>query len=102
MACIGVCLLGLEHLGHNLRFYRQLRGLAQHALAAQLGQPFTQPYISRLECGWRPSNSCHIDALAAELGVSRKLLLRRPKIVQSHRPVVVMRRARVQQQAVAK
>lgn len=94
--------MGVEYLGNNLKFYRQLLGLAQHALAAKLGKPFTQPYVSRLECGWRPFHSSHIDSLASELGVSRKLLLRRPRIVQSHRPVVVMRRAKVQELQAAK
>ena len=81
--------MGFEYLGQNIRFYRRLRGFAQHELAARAGLAFTQPYVSKLECGWRPFDVSHVDALAAALSLSRQQLLRQPRIVQSDRPVIV-------------
>ena len=38
-----------QHLGENVRQVRDKRGLSQRALAAQMGAPWTQQIIAKLE-----------------------------------------------------
>ena len=80
------------HCDANLRYYRQHLGLSQLELATRAGSAFSQSYVSRLECGLRPSDSQHVQALAAALGVGRDALVRPPRIVRqvaTLRPVIL-------------
>ena len=70
----------LRNLPENLRWHRRIRDLSQANLAALSG--FAQQYISALERGLRPSDPCHVEALAQALGLSPKTLLRRPRKVR--------------------
>ena len=71
----------LRNLPENLRWHRRIRDLSQANLAALSG--FAQQYISALERGLRPSDPCHVEALAQALGLSPKTLLRRPRSLRS-------------------
>ena len=85
--------MNLEHLGVNVRCYRQLLGLSQHDLAARAGDHFSQSYLSRLERGLRPNDHHHVNQIAAALGVSADALLRRPRVVRQVsklRPAVLL------------
>ena len=84
--------MDITHLGGNLRYYRQHLRLSQLALANRAGSAFCQSYVSRLECGLRPSDDQHVQTLAAALGVDRDALVRRPLVVRQVgrlRPVVL-------------
>ena len=75
--------MNVDHLAPNLRFYRHLRELSQSALAASLGTPFSQTYISQLERGLHPHEACHVGAIARALRISRRRLLERPRSLRS-------------------
>ena len=86
--------MGLQHLGVNVRYYRQLLGLTQHGLVARAANAFSQSSLSRLESDPSPTDDQHIDTLATALEVSRDDLLHRPRIVREPsrlRPVVLRR-----------
>lgn len=78
-----------EYLGFNVRFYRRLRRLSQRELGARITPPLPQPTVSRTELGYRPADDHVVDALAGALGVHRDQLLRRPRVIRPHQPVVV-------------
>jgi transcriptional regulator with XRE-family HTH domain len=73
--------VGFLFLSQNLRDLRTARRQSQHALALQLGAPFSQSYLSRLERGLMPSDAGHVARLAAALGVSPRRLLQQPRAV---------------------
>jgi transcriptional regulator with XRE-family HTH domain len=77
--CISV--VGYEFLADNLRLLRLARRWSQRRLADEAGAQFTESYLSRLECGQRPTDIAHIDVLAVTLGISRRQLLKRPRAV---------------------
>lgn len=84
--------MDLAYLGGNVRYIRLLRRLSQLELANRAGSAFSQSYVSRLECGLRPSDSQHVSALATALEVSPDALLRRPRVVRcasALKPVVL-------------
>jgi len=66
-----------QYLAVNLRRVRAERLLSQADLAVRLGPPFTQQYLSLLECGRWPSRPEHVAHLARALGVSKTELLRK-------------------------
>ena len=65
------------YLAANLRRYRAESGWSQAFLAQRAGEGISQPYVSDLERGLRPSDSAHVARLADALGVTEADLLRR-------------------------
>jgi transcriptional regulator with XRE-family HTH domain len=66
-----------QYLAVNLRAFRAAYLLSQAGLAARAGGPFSQTYISQLECGRWPHRPEHVSTLARVLGVSESALLRK-------------------------
>jgi transcriptional regulator with XRE-family HTH domain len=65
-----------EHLGANLRRIRRERDFTQAQIAALAR--VSQPYISALERGLRPTRLDHVELLARALAVSPETLLAMP------------------------
>lgn len=65
------------YLAANLRRYRAESGWSQAVLAQRAGNGFSQPYVSDLERGLRPSHPSHVARLAEALGVTEADLLRK-------------------------
>lgn len=66
----------VQVLGHNVRRYRQLRGVTQEALA--LEADMKRSYLSDLERGTRNPSVRALGRLAEALGVSPEQLLKAP------------------------
>jgi len=63
-------------VGHNVRRFRERKGLTQERFAELSG--FSQQYVSGLECGRRNPTVVTVYELATALGVTHLDLLRPP------------------------
>jgi transcriptional regulator with XRE-family HTH domain len=63
-------------VGHNLRVYREAKGLSQEAFADQLGVHRT--YMGGIERGERNLTLKSLERLAARIGVEPLVLLNPP------------------------
>lgn len=71
-----------RHIGAKVRYYRELRGWTQEALAAKLqtgGWDLSRTAVGQIEIGYRTTSIYEIDGFAQVLGVDYNALFAKEK-----------------------